>query len=129
MLHCQHDSFWILHVTFAVSCMTFLRVLQVTLTTPFSTIVATLLQVFLVTFAASCCTVSTTLFWILSCNFHGFVHNFSPGLSCSYHSFVLHYQHSSSRNLLDNPPSFCSYLLIVFCIVQLLKYCRCSLSS
>ena len=49
--------FRILHVTFAVSCTTFLRVFQVTLMAPCSTIIATILQVFLVTFAALCCTV------------------------------------------------------------------------
>ena len=42
-----------------------------------------------------------------SCNFCGFVHNFSPGLSCSCHGFVLHCQHGSSLDLLDNPSSFC----------------------
>ena len=98
-----------------------------------SFILATLLQVFLINCAASCCsvstslfrihyvtvtasycTVSTTLFRILhitftapSYNFHGFVHDFSLGLSCSCHGFVLRCQHGSSLNLLDNPPSFC----------------------
>ena len=109
----------------------------------------TLLQVFLVNFAASCCNVSTTLFWILyvtfaaSCctvsttqsfpdpsyNFRSFMQDFSPGLSCSCHSFVLHCQHSSSLKLLDNPPSFVSYLLIVCRVVQLLEYYTRSLSS
>ena len=51
------------------------------------------------------CTVSTTL-PDPSCNFRDFVH-FSPDLSCSCHGFVLHCQHSSSLNLLDNPPLFC----------------------
>ena len=70
------------------------------------TIIATLLQVVVVTFTASCCTVSTTLA-DSSCNFRGFMHNFSPGLSCSCHGFVLHCQQGSSLDLLDNPPSFC----------------------
>ena len=39
-----------------------------------------------------------------SCNFRGFLHDFSPGLSCSCHGFELHFQHSSSLNLLDNLP-------------------------
>ena len=82
--------FRILHVTYAVSCMTFLWVLQVTLTAPCSTIITTLLEVFLVTFVASCCTVRTTL-PDPSCNFYSFVHNLSPGLSFSCHGFVLHY--------------------------------------
>ena len=79
------------------------------LTAPCSTIIATLLQVFLVTFMASCCTVSTTLFLILHVTFTASCqkHNFSPGLSCSCHGFVLHCQHGSSLDLLDNPPSFC----------------------
>ena len=42
VLHCQHDSFWILHVTFVASCTSFLRVFHVAVT-------------------ASCCTVSTAL--------------------------------------------------------------------
>ena len=98
--------FWILHVTFAVSCMTFLQVLQVILTAPCSTIIATLLEVFLVTFVASCCTVRITLFQILHVTF---------AASCMTFLRVFHLavtalcctQHSSSLNLLDNPPSFC----------------------
>ena len=42
-----------------------------------------------------------------SCNLHGFMHDFSPGLSCSCHGFMLHCQHGSSLYLLDNLPSFC----------------------
>ena len=68
MLHCQHDSsgsfMYLLRF-----CARLLRVLQVTLTAPCSTIIATLLQVFLVTFVALCCTVSTTLFRILHVTF------------------------------------------------------------
>ena len=64
-----------------------------------------------------------------SCNFRGFVHDFSPGLSCSCHSFMLHCQHGSSLDHLDNPLLFVSHLLIVCRIVQLLEYCKCSLSS
>ena len=71
-------------------------------------IIAALLQVFLVTCAVSCYTVSMTLFSLdPSCNFHGFVHDFSLGLLYSCHCFVLHTQHNSSLDLLDNPPSFC----------------------
>ena len=114
-----------------------------------SFILVTLLQVFLVNFAASCCNVSMTLFRILyvtftaSCctvstiqsfldpsyNFRGFVQDFSSGLSCTCHGFVLHCQHSSSLKLLDNPPSFVSYLLIACRVVRLLECYTRSLSS
>ena len=119
--------FRILHVTFAVSCTTFLGVLQVTLTALYSTIIATLPQVFLVTFAASCCNVSTTLFRILHVTLRLRARLFL-GLSYSYHGFVLHCQHGSSLDL-DNPPSFVSHLLIVCRVVQLLEYCTRSFSS
>ena len=75
------------------------------LTAPCSTIIATLLQVFFVTFTASYCQHDS--FPDSSCNFRGFIHNFSPGLSCSCHGFMLHCQHGSSLDLLDNLPSFC----------------------
>ena len=64
-----------------------------------------------------------------SSNFSGFMHDFSPGFSCSCHGFVLHCQHGSSLNLLDNLPSFVSYLLIVCRVVQLFEYCMRSLLS
>ena len=100
-----------------VLCTTLLRVLQVTLTSLCSTIITTLLQVFLVTFVALCCTVSMTLLRILHVTFMAsLMHYFSLGVSCSCHGFVLHCQHSSSLNLLDNPPFFVIYLLIVCCI-------------
>ena len=109
--------------------MTFLRVLQVTLTALCSTIISTLLQVFLVTFTALCCTVSTTLFQILHVlNFGSFVHYFSPDLSCSCHGFVLHCQHGFSLTFLIIRLLFVSFLLIVCYIVQLLEYCMHSLS-
>ena len=99
--------FWILHVTFTVSCMTFLRVLQVTHTAPCSSIIATLLQVVLVNLRCFVLHCQHDSFSDPSCNFCGFVYNFSPGLSCSCHGFMLHCQHGSSLDLLDNPPSFC----------------------
>ena len=76
-----------------------------TLTAPCSTIIVTLLQLFLITFAASCCNVSMTLFRILHVTFALRARLF-PGLLYSCHSFVLHCQHGSSLDL-DNPPSFC----------------------
>ena len=62
VLHCQHDFS-------AVLCTTFLRVIQVFLTSPCSNIIVTILQVFFATFAALCCTVSTILFRILHVTF------------------------------------------------------------
>ena len=95
--------FRILYVTYAVSCMTFLRVLQVTLTAPCSTIIATLLEVFLVTFVASCCTVRTTLFRILHVIFVASCMTFLR----VFHLAVMALCCTISLNLLDNPPSFC----------------------
>ena len=98
--------FRILHVTFTVSCTTFLRVLQVTLTAPYSTIIATSLSLSC-DFRGFVLHCQHDSFMDPSCNFHGFMHNFSLGHLCSCHGFVLHCQHGSSLNLLDNLRSFC----------------------
>ena len=89
-LHCQHYSFLDPSCNFAVLCMIFLKILQVTLTTWCSTIIVTLLQVFIVTFAALCCTFSMIL-PDPSCNFRGFVHDFSQGPLINSHGSVQHY--------------------------------------
>ena len=88
--------FRILHLTFTVSCMTFLRVLQVTLMAPCSTIIVTLLQVVLVNFHCFVLHCQHDSFSDPSCNFHGFMHNVSQGPSSNSHGSVWHYHRDSS---------------------------------
>ena len=56
---------------------------------------------FLLTFAASCYTLSTT-FPDPSCNFRGFVHDFSHGTSSNSHGSVQYYHRNSSPSLSCN---------------------------
>ena len=100
--------FRILHVTFTVSCMTFLTVLQVTLTALCSTIIATLLQVFLVNFRCFVLHCQHDSFPDTSCNFHGFVHDVSQSPSSNSHSSVQHYHCDSSPS---HSCHFCGFVL------------------